>query len=411
MKIDSLLVLLLAAIAVEWNVPPGFFEPARAAARGVAVAAAAAYLLAAALEAHRPRAARLGMAGALALLVAVAVVAPAANLARLRAHSAPHAFIHDGALQTEIAAGMLLEGRNPYAADFMGTPLERWIGWGEGNPAIRRYTYLPLTFILQAPAVGAARALGLPWDPRVVSIGGLLAAAAALAALAPPGAPRRAVAAVALLNPLAFAWGGEGDVVGLALLAAALLAGARGRPGLAGAALGAALAWKESTWPMAPLLALPAWAAADAAGRRRLLLGAAALPAATILPFLAWDPSAFWGDVVLYKSGGVPDAYAVGAGGAALGVGTLLVPLGLVDPRGAFPFLLLQAAVALPALFFLGRGVLRDPSPARAAGAAVALFLPFAFLGRYLHPNHLAPLLPLLALAATSEVAETTSPR
>jgi hypothetical protein len=130
-----------------------------------------------------------------------------------------------------------------------------------------------------------------------------------------------------------------------------------------------------------------------------LVVAAAVIPAATIVPFVAWDARAFWADVVLYKSGGVADAYAIGSRGG-WGVAALLEPLGIAAYHGRFPFWILQAAVGLPLLWILIRWTLREPTPARAAAAAILLFLPFAFAGRYLHTNHLAAVVPLVVLAA-----------
>ena len=126
----------------------------------------------------------------------------------------------------------------------------------------------------------------------------------------------------------------------------------------------------------------------------------AAVVAAGVLPFLAWDPGAFWADTIEY--GG--KTYRI----VGYGLSGLLVKAGLIDERtDPYPFLPLLAVVWLPLtawLLWVQRGV-RDLWFA-AAGFAVSIFV-LVFIGRVFQPSYLV--WPFVGLAmAFAFAAEST---
>src|SRR5207237_6616173 len=99
----------------------------------------------------------------------------------------------------------------------------------------------------------------------------------------------------------------------LAIVLLTLTLLARGHPTLAAGALGVAVALKPFAWMAVPFLLLVLvirWRAQHS--RREVvtsLVALAVMPIATILPSFLASPRAFWTDVVLYTTGGIPAAY------------------------------------------------------------------------------------------------------
>jgi hypothetical protein len=332
-----------------------------------------------------------------------------------------------GVVQLPLALERLLEGRSPYGADYSDSVLGRqarasafWRAYG-GNPIVRHHAYLPGTHLVMLPGYLAARALGLSFDTRLVTLVSL-AAAALLAAAFFPDAPRRlAAAALVALNPLVY-WQqafGANDMLFVAMLLGAARLLSHGRATAGGALLGLACATKQLAWPFAPFLLLT-----QAGDRlRRAAATAAAVFLLTVAPVAALDPRGFWRDIVLYNAGLGGDLYPFG-GTPGIGFANLVLAWGgvrsLSQPFSFAPALLLL----LPALlFWLARDQWRrhDVGTGFAAGSvallvvlyfsrvphanyliAVAVLLPLAsLLGRLAPDGALVPLL-LLALASTA---------
>jgi glycosyl transferase family 87 len=327
-----------------------------------------------------------------------------------------------GVVQLPLALDLLLQGRSPYGADYSASILGRqarvspfWQAYG-GNPLLHHHAYLPGTHLLMLPGYLVAKALGLAFDPRLVTLLALAAASWLAARLVRPvlGAEGAlAAAAVVLVNPLVywpFAFGAN-DVLQVALLLAAVALAARGRALWCGAVLGLACASKQLAWPYAPfLLAHLAGARtlrellAPASLRRMALpaLAALAVFVAVVVPVLALDPRGFWGDIVVYNVG-LPgsDSYPLG-GTPGFGLANFLVYFGRVaslrDHVSFAPFY----AVLLPLCVLLLRRQLRERHPAAALVTGSAALLASVYVSRVAHPNYLvfaAILLPVGWLA------------
>jgi hypothetical protein len=195
------------------------------------------------------------------------------------------------------------------------------------------------------------------------------------------------VLAVLPTGTLLMATGGDDlPVLALMLLALTLVAG--GRPGMAGISAGLAAAAKGTAWPLAIFLLV---AARDRDGRRAATAfgaGAAGVLVPLLLPFLAWNPSAFVEDVVRFPLGlGRQPTPA-----ETPTVGSLLVKLF----PGARSLVVLALVVAVSALGILLL-VRRPPrSASGAAGRSGAVLLaafvlaPAARFGYVIYPIDLA---------------------
>jgi len=307
---------------------------------------------------------------------------------------------HDGLLQIESAIDRLLSGRPIYGVDWSNTPMASfpWNLTAGPNPALHHLAYLPLTVLVGVPFRLLTRALGLPFDYRIVLIAFALVGLLAIGTL--PIAPGRRIMLITAIfvSPLItlYLWAGRNDVEFLAVVLLSLALLSRGHPIPAALALGVAVALKPFAWLAVPFLLLvlaSRWRARPL--RHEVVLSLAALglaPALTILPFFIANPPAFWTDVVLYASGGVRDAYPI----AGYGFGELLYETHLISHRNdSFPFGVFQLVALVPVVWMTGRAFLRRPTMGRwMAGYAMAL-LAFTFFARFFNDNYVGVVITL----------------
>lgn len=330
----------------------------------------------------------------------------------------PALFAHDGGVvATEVAADLVLSGRNPYAASFHGTPLERHV-YGSRNPILEHYPYPPGNFLLAIVLAPPARLLIGWYDQRLVTLLSAVLLLVVLATRSGCGARARLLALVLLLNPVSLSWAIEGDndlpFVVLVALSAFLIQGGSRRSGLA--TLGIACCMKQFAWLFAPYFLIAARnrppSHADGAAAKDLGLTARALwllsPAIVlIVPFLAWDPIAFLTDTVRYHAGDVPNPYPLG-GTPGRGLSNLILALGLVrNNTDGFPLGVFHLFVSLPIgsalLLRLARG---DRRASEALRASAILALAVAFCSRSLQENYLGVIGSLLAAGILLEGTE-----
>jgi len=318
-------------------------------------------------------------------------------------------FAHDGGvIQTEESARFLLRGVNPYAADFSRTPLA-----GVAIPGILRHNpYLPASFLLPAPLIALADALGVPFDQRLVYLL-LYAAGVWLAPLAfrHRGAGELAQTAFAL-NPLVVPYMvvGRNDVYLLAFLLFALVALARRRAFAFFTCLALACAVKQFAWLVAPFLLVCAWRAWPPATVKRGLAAGAALFAALVLPFFAWGPADFIDDVYRFNAGLSPDSYPLG-GTPGFGFAMLAAALRWAPDRGAyFPLTPYLLVTALPLGLLLAARLLRRPAVAAALLAAFLVSFWVFFFSRVFNNNYFGVLAFLLQMGALAAAEEALAP-
>lgn len=370
-----------AAMAIAtalWAGIPQYREWARMAVGPYAVGA----LVAVAMRRGNAPSAKARAWLAVAVLAGAALV-PLAVEVSLRSRDGMGLHAQSEAIITEEAAKALLDRRDPYAAVYLRGPLA-------ARPVATRthYPYLPGMILFGFP-----RALtGHPpiADDRVWFAAATLGIAA-WALLGRPGRSLHAqprllafqILAVLPTGALPMATGGD-DLPVLALLLLTLVLLREGRTTASGAALGAALALKQTA-----LLLLPFVLIAAARGRRAKALGAVAVVALPVsIAFATWNLPAFVEDAVRFPLGLGSERSA--AGTATLG--SLLVR--------AFPghrtllSAMLAAAVLVIAAILIARRPPRDAAGA-AMGAAIVsacalLLAPQARAGYLIYPIDLA---------------------
>jgi len=411
-----LVLMVVPVLGVDpWNFRPGTVDPTgpfaplvRGADRawdpealraagllaGVLVALAA---LAAPLRFVWPRWTAVALTAAVVCLLAVPAVVLQAGL---RQSSEPWFFTNDSTYQIELAGELLRHGENPYGHDYSHSGLERFYSLNgtvtektrHEQVALRHFAYFPGSALTAA----VWTALPEPWsDYRFFVLLTMLAGIGAALLFPGPLVGRLVLGAVVAASPLAVqaAWFGTADAPGVLFTVLAFALVARRRLVWAAAALGVAVLMKQFAFIALPFLAVAVLQRAPRRDALRAAVVFAVVAAAGILPFVIWDPSAFWADTIEY--GG--KTYRI----VGYGLSGLLVKAGLIDNRtDPYPFLPLLVLVWLPLtawLLWVQRKA-RDLWVAP-AGFAVSFFF-LIFLGRVFHSSYLVWSLVGIAMAA-----------
>ena len=339
-----------------------------------------------------------------AVVFATAAIAPMAVAASRRAGGDPGAYAQSEVIIVEEAATALLDGRNPYVAEYRDGPLA-------DRPVATQvhFPYLPGML-----AFGIPRALADPaaWtDARVwFTVVALAVAGMGLLRMAAGPEDRLRTFQVLFALPtgaLLLATGGV-DIPVIAVLLGTTVLVRNDRPVAAGVLGGLALAMKQTSILVLPFLVL---AVPRGRPRRRFGIAVGAVGAAVIVPFALWDVDAFVEDVILFPLG-------LGQGESAAAtptLGSLLVDL-FPSSRTAVTVVLVTAIVIIVAsLLFRGRGPSLSQACARAAGAFVAAIAlaPAARVGYLVYPVNLivwAIVLRSPSARATGTVSATDPP-
>jgi hypothetical protein len=349
-----------------------------------------------------PRLKEAAAAGAVVTLYGLPIVG-----AIVRWHLAPGTttLIGDGAYQIQLARNLLMRGVDPYGFDYTGTGLER-APWGQpfANPALHHLDYWPGTIVLPLPLQAAFQFVTGWWDERIW----LLLVGAGVFVLLRwllPGAAGRMAALAFFLIPghSLLAVLGDNDLPMIGLLLAATLAIGRRRFVVGAVVIGLAIATKQTALIALPVLV--AWGFASGISWRSLpryagLAGLAVL--ALVVPFLAWNASAFVRDTVLYNVGSGEEAYPI----QGIGLSTWLLQAGIIHgARDAFPFLVIQLPLVLAVWVFGWRWLLHH----RLAGDAIfwvgLAFFVFLFTNRFAQPTYLLLGVELMAVGVISRLA------
>lgn len=400
-------------------------RPSREGALFVTLAiAAAVVLLAVALlgtgrgeaTARPPERYRLPSRAAWAFVAVMAMV----GLAWLGGVPAPA--VHDGTpyhndaiALNECAAGLVLEGRNPYARlDLFACYGERGLGPDRTTPlargllggveiypseeqldevwAIRSREGRPPPEFVWRPSYPALSILPLVpfaafgWDTNALYIGCLLAAMALVIARAAPGLrPFVLTGMLAAASLTAFTVGGSADPLYALPLAAAWLWRERRWSAIA---LGASMSVKQLSWPFVPFYLIQVVATHGAGEAARRLALAAGVFAVTNLPFVIWDAPAWLAGILTPVA---EPMFPRGAGLVFLATNGALPLL----PSSAYLALEVLAAVAALALAWRAR---RSSPELGVVLAMVPLFFAWRSLFSYFY------LLPLFAFAGIARM-------
>jgi len=303
---------------------------------------------------------------------------------------------HDGAVQSEIAAEMVLEGKNPYQEDFSQTRMSSFISnfskannlQPPQNLAWQHYAYPPLTFLTLVPIAAFHKVSGFPLDLRFFSSFLFLVLVALFARLGRSWEEKMAIVAalVAIPGMTLYLVAGFNDVEFVVTVLLAGLAWQKKHSALTALALAAACGFKQLAWPIALLWLVMSWKL-PARERKRAWLVFAFSSALWFLPYILWDPMAIYQDIIQYVSGSLYGAYAI-SGLTIMQFLYRLMP-GL-DPYTLGPFWIGQSIVGLIVFSLAIPRLWRRPTATHWLAWSTILLLSVAMVSRFHNDNYLA---------------------
>jgi len=354
-----------------------------------------------------------GKSAILAGIVALLVLWPTVNLIGQRHTMGLRNTVHDTSINVEEGTKFLLAGKDFYAQNYLNTPLAqfKWhdeplYGYGP-NPALWLTDTFPGQELITVPFMLASNATLHWFDERFVYMVAFALTVLLLVLLAPTASTRLALVAAVALNPIwvpTFIYG-QNDILVLAEILAVIYFSGRARWRLALLCLAIGCATKQTTLLLVPFYLWWLWLRLGDTWRQRLERLALLAPwlivpgVLMLVPFYAWDPTAFYNGNFAYVNGSVPHSYPI-QGYDGWGAAGFVLWGGLVSgPNAYFPFWIMQAAVALPLALILLRRMRKDTTPATMLAAyAVALF-PIFYFSRFFHASYIAFLVSLVAVA------------
>jgi Gpi18-like mannosyltransferase len=343
--------------------------------------------------------------GIVLVLCILLIVVPLIAQMILRTDESCKCYVHDSLLQNELVVRLVVQGRNPYEAEFKGTRLESWrLAFSKNleNPALYHYTYLPVTFLLPLPFQMLSEELFDWFDQRVIYLVAYLAVLAFCIGFR-ISANRKTTLLIALgLNPfLAFLLvPGYNDILVLFWVVLCVYALRFERPYLSAIALGLACATKQYAWFFVPFYFYYLGGQGDFKERlgrawRPVLLFCLVFGLFT-LPWVIDNPHAFVQDVLGYHTGIVEHSYPING----LSLTSLLYGLGIIEKvTDNFPSYIIQLVFGLPLLVILLLLQRRENSLRRAMLSYAILIAEVIFFARAGNINHWGFVISIYALS------------
>jgi len=312
----------------------------------------------------------------------------------LRRQTEPYQHVHDNTMQMEGAVSFLLQGNNPYAMSYRGTPMEQW--WHE-NPALDHVIALPFAFLKSVPVYLLWNNLFHWYDDRLSQLMLLGVAIGSLFVLYKKPTFKLLAVTVFVFNPLfaKFVIEGRSDIVFLSFLLASLACLRRQHIQASLLLLTLAVTSKHTAWFIVPFF-VTYLAAQEYFTRHAIRKLAPSLLLATIivLPFALWDWHSFIDDIYSYPAGTILTSYPINGYSLSMALVTMKI---LPNPGVYFPAPLLQIFL-VPLLGWLVYDLYHRPSMGRMMLYFGALLWPFWFLSRFLNDNYLGVLIAIFAL-------------
>jgi len=317
---------------------------------------------------------------------------------------------NDGAIQSREAARFLLQGVNPYEADYRTTPF--WfftspVGPGVDNVAATHYAYPPLQFLMMVPTVFINDHFDTTFDTQLILLFVFMLFSTVVVMVGPTWALRTRLFILTSGN----AWliyltlAGFNDVVFVMFLTAAAALTMKKQALLGALMLGLAFASKQTAWLTIPLWVSYWWATRTIGDRVwwRPAAMAAGVALVVILPFFLWSPAAYFDDTIRYVSGSIPFTYPLS--------GTTLMQYirvsGLItDPWQTFSTWPLQLTVWALLTWQGWRSIRRDPRTSIVLTWSVITILGVLLVSRFAPDNYYLALVELAIAAYAMHLAE-----
>lgn len=311
---------------------------------------------------------------------------------------------NDGVVQTEEAAKHLLHGQNPYTLDYRTTRF--FYFKGPDSPrhesiAYDHYAYPPLQILLATPIQWARQTWQVYLDTQIFILVFVIAVSGLLIAHQSAWPGRSRIALLTLGNPFVwmYALAGFNDFLFAGLLILAAMSINRRWWVVAGVLFGLSVVAKQTAWLVVPLWLYWLWRIQcdTPAVRPSVIRSLLAMSAVILLvagPFFAWNPSAFYDDVVRYISGVYPWSYPI-SGSTVL---QYLRVWRIIDsPWSTIPVWPIQIAILIPATWWVGRWLRYRPRADQWLTSSIILILLVTLVSRFASENYFAGLIFLAA--------------
>jgi len=351
----------------------------------------------------------------------------------VRHQTHPIYMIHDIVLQQESAIRFLLDGKNPYAATYFGTPLEQWhYSEKDINPALYHFVMQPFYLLFALPFYFLSNTTIGYFDGRIPLLFLYLIMLIFAGVLVKNREKKLLFIILLAFNPsvLAHALEGRSDIFMFAFLFFGLYLLHIKKYFVAGIPIALSFAVKQSAWPILPfyfaflyfhrkrnttnilrassalqnesrsLSGSSSRLTSPLSSKRAPSLRSVRLFARTIillipfiitfsvivLPFFLWDQKAFLDSTIFYLSGSTEHSYPV----SGYGLGMLLYQMGIIkDVHQYYPFWIWQLIIGMPVLTALILYLKKTPSVGRLILVYGIFLFVFWYLSRYFNNSHL----------------------
>jgi hypothetical protein len=330
----------------------------------------------------------------------------------------PNLPVHDNVQQMEPAVEFLLQGKNPYVENYFKTELAKsaYIMTTQGqvflNPALYHVIKLPFHILASVPVHLAAKAVFNFYDERMTYLILFVLSLFALFALPVDRRHQFALVAFYAFNPLFlnFFVSGRDDVFVLSWLIFTFYFLKKDKILLSSLMLALACTAKHSAWFLVPFYytylyvktVFPAGQFSFAKLIKNLVLllkKTWLLPVvflAIMLPFILWNPLAFYQDTVSYPAGTLITSYPING----YGLSVLFYKLGLVKKLTDYlPIWVIQIPITLFLFYLLIKKQIKDNNLARMIGNYAILILVYWFFSRFFHDNYVGFVSQMLLIA------------
>lgn len=329
----------------------------------------------------------------IALWFLIVVVVGSAFLASIivRHQTSPIYSIHDIVLQQEAAIRFFLDGKNPYATTYFGTPLEEWhYSDKEVNPALYHFVMQPFYLLFALPFYFISNHTIGYFDGRIPLLFLFFSLLVLASALIKEEERKRLFLVLLAFNPsvLPYTLEGRSDLFMYPFLFLGFFLLYKKRYVWAGIPIALAFAVKQSAWLIFPFYVAYLFFNTKSIKATILsLLPFALVFSAIVLPFFLWDQNAFIDSTVRYLLGDTKHSYPI----SGYGLGRLLHESHVIgDLKGQYPFLYWQAAVGLPLLIVLLYYLKKRPSVSRLILVYAIFLFVYWYVSRYFNNSHLS---------------------
>lgn len=351
--------------------------------------------------------------GLLWVCILIAGVAPLAAAIWARIGAPPEYGVHDIILQTESAVRFLLDGVNPYATDYLGTPLGKFnyteLGASATNPALYHYVmppgYLLQNVFLYVPFMSL---FGF-YDGRILNVAAYLGILLTFSMWVKPMGKKLLSMIIVAFPPLMFHYllEGRSDYPALfwLIISLFLLREKKFTWSLMSFVMG--LLTKQTIWFAVPFYIYYLWREAGSGkfGDWKRWLWPVMFGLFIVGPFIFWDARAIWDSTIGFLLGTTAINYPV----AGYGWSMVLQQMGIIkDIHAYYPFIVWQLVICVP----LGIGLYRWSRIKVSVGRffiSYGVWLwGFWYFSRYFHNSHLTYLALIIGLGLVLDIEEVT---